>query len=62
MKIFQYVVFYQPKDTSISPEIITPVTTVLEKDEKIVNMKAIRALDEKWADKLDEIVIVVKLF
>lgn len=67
MKIFQYVVFYNPKQDPAKAEesrseIIVPITTVLEKSEDIVKMKAVRGLDEKWMDKLDEITIAVKSF
>ena len=65
-KVYQYLVFYQEpnkKDSSENkPIIIKDLTTVVEKNEDLVKMKAVRELSEEWAEKLENIVIVVKSF
>lgn len=64
-QVFQTMTFYTPKDeegNELKPEIITELATVIEKDAKMVEMKAVRALDEKWMDKLEDITIVVHPF
>ena len=65
-RVFQYVVFHQPastKDkTDPKPEVIKEVTTIVAKSEDLVRMTAVRELSEEWAEKLEEIVIVVRPF
>ena len=63
MKVFLYVVYYNPKkDSGEKAELITSVTTTLDVSEESVKLKAFRALDAKWEDKLSDIVIEVKSF
>ena len=59
-RVFQYLVFHQDGDNK--PTIIKDITTVLDKSEDLVKMRAIRELGDEWDDKLDEVVIVVKSF
>lgn len=65
-KVFQYVVFHQEPnkkdETAGKPTIIKEVTTVVAKSEDLVRMTAVRELSEEWAEKLEEIVIVVRSF
>ena len=64
MRVFEYCVFlteYNDKDEEVVT-MLTPITAVVEKDQKIVEMKAVRGLDEKYMDKLDKITIAVRPF
>lgn len=63
MRVFLYVVYYNPtKDSGEKAELISPVTTTLDVSEESVTLKAFRALDAKWDDRLSDIVIEVKSF
>lgn len=63
MEVFLYVVYYNPKEGSgEKAELISPVTTTLDVSEESVTLKAFRALDAKWDDRLSDIVIEVKSF
>ena len=59
-RVFQYLIFHNKEEGK--PTIIKDLTTVLEKSEDLVKMRAIRELDNEWDDKLDEVVVVVRGF
>ena len=65
-KVFQTLVFHQPKvkkdEKEIEPSIIFPIETVMAKDVSTVERKLIRKLGQEWDDKLDEITIVIRPF
>ena len=65
-RVFQYMVFHQEpakKDAvETKPTIIKDVTTIVEKSEELVKMKAVRELTDEWAEKLENVVIVVRAF
>ncbi len=65
-RVFQYVVFHQPvtkkDEAQVKPTVIKEVTTTIAKSEDLVRMTAVRELSQEWAEKLEEIIIVVRPF
>lgn len=62
MKVFEYVIFHNPKKEGETPKIIVQVTQVLAKDIQQANVKASRSIPDEYIDLLDEVVIAVRPF
>lgn len=66
MKLFQYVIFWQPTTDQTKegkkPEILKEITTILAKDESSANVLAARAIPEAYVDQLDQVTIVTRPF
>lgn len=62
MKVFQYVIFYDPKEADKKPSIVKDVTTILAKDIKTANILIARQIPEEYADKLEDLNIVIRDF
>jgi hypothetical protein len=66
--LFEYAVLFHPKqtkdasgnDTTPADEIVTPITPVLAKDDREVQIVAARGVPEKFLTVLDDIEIVVR--
>lgn len=61
MLVFQYVIFYKNSETD-AVTLLKDVTTVIEKTQDIVKMKAAREIPEEYLDKLEDVVIAVRSF
>lgn len=65
MKVFDYVVFYAPNaddaKTGAKAEIIAE-GRMLKKDQKAAELEVTRKIDEKWDDKIDDVVISIRAF
>lgn len=66
MRLFEIAVIYNPKkDTDIEDKvssIVVPITSVLAKDLTMAQMLAARLIPDAYANKLDQIEVVVRPF
>jgi hypothetical protein len=69
-KLFEYALLFHGKQTkemrdageNAASKLIGDVTRVVAKDEKIAAMQAARAIPAEYADKLDQVEIVIRPF
>lgn len=69
-KLFEYAVLYHPRPTKkqkddgdgASSVIVIAPKTILAKDDKVAILSAARLIPEKYADKLDQVEIIVRPF
>ena len=65
-KLFQYVILWHPNEKEEKEgkksEIIKELTTILEKDEKTVSIKASREIPDKYMDSLEQVEVVIVNF
>lgn len=65
-KLFQYVILFHPNEKEEKEgqksKIVKELTTILEKDEKTVSIKASREIPEEYLDKLDQVEVVIVNF
>jgi hypothetical protein len=67
MKLFEYAVFKDEKldkdgEVVDAAAVLVPPTVVLAKDEKLVGIRAAKAIGDEHMDDLDRIQIVVRPF
>lgn len=65
MKVFQSIIYYVEKDSEgqvKSSEIIQDVKTHIIENQEKLQRQLIRAIPEKYEDKLDDIMIVIRPF
>ena len=64
--LYEYVIMLQPTDAEIKegvkPELISGPNYEFGKDDKAIFMLAVKSLDEKYSNKLDQIDIVIRPF
>lgn len=65
-QLFQYAAIYNPtkeeRENGAKAEVILEPKTVLAKSEQVAGMMAVREIPEKWAEKLDNIDVVIRPF
>lgn len=66
LKLFQIAILFHPTEKEekegLKTEIIVPLKTILEKDEKTAAMKANFEIPEKYRDTLDQVEVLVVNF
>lgn len=62
MKLFQYAIIHQAKETNGKPNLVSDIKTLLADDIDKAKMLAARAIPEEFVDKLDEIEIAIRPF
>lgn len=64
MKVYQYVIFYNPpKDSQDKAKVLSNgVVTEVASDERAVMMKASRSIPDDYLDKLEHVEIAVRPF
>ena len=67
MKLFEYTIFFTPKDSKGKVirkdcKVLVPITEILAADENEVKVLAARKIDESYLDRLDEITVGVRSF
>lgn len=64
MKVFQYIVFYEPRPKLDSDEarIVVPLTEIVAKDLEKATLIAARSIPDRYVPMIDQLTVVVRPF
>lgn len=70
MKLFEYCVLFQPKetqdaqgnDTTAKSVVLKPITSILASSDREVSIIAGRGIPDEYLDKLDQVEVVIRPF